>query len=161
VIPVISLDRRSIADGLPGPLTGKFIRAFRELANSTGTPVAAASVTTSAATNVAGNTVTLGGTATGVDAAGTASVGDTDGDGVPELIVGSEGLARVFHGLAGGLSPAVTSWTWRPVTDAVWYGDLDGDGLPDAFMIGEDHFPDSEEGDSWVGTLVYARAAAE
>lgn len=108
-----------------------------------------------------GITVTLGGTATEVDAAGTASVGDTDGDGVPELIVGSEGLARVFHGLAGGLSPAVTSWTWRPVTDAVWYGDLDGDGLPDAFMIGEDHFPDSEEGDSWVGTLVYARAAAE
>ena len=40
VIPVISLDRRPIADGLPGPLTGKFIRAFRELANSTGTPIA-------------------------------------------------------------------------------------------------------------------------
>jgi branched-chain amino acid aminotransferase len=40
VIPVISLDRRTIGDGKPGPITARFIAAFRELANSTGTPVA-------------------------------------------------------------------------------------------------------------------------
>jgi len=40
VIPVISLDRRPIGEGVPGPLTAKFITAFRALANSTGTPIA-------------------------------------------------------------------------------------------------------------------------
>ncbi len=39
VIPVISLDRRIIGDGKPGPLTLRFIEAFREEANSTGTPI--------------------------------------------------------------------------------------------------------------------------
>jgi len=39
VIPVVSLDRRTIGDGKPGPITERFITAFRELANSTGTPV--------------------------------------------------------------------------------------------------------------------------
>jgi branched-chain amino acid aminotransferase len=40
VIPVIALDRRPIGEGVPGPLTAKFITAFRALANSTGTPIA-------------------------------------------------------------------------------------------------------------------------
>lgn len=40
VIPVISLDRRVIGTGKPGPFTQKFIEAFRIEANSTGTPVA-------------------------------------------------------------------------------------------------------------------------
>ncbi|MGC4017125.1 MAG: branched-chain-amino-acid transaminase [Luteolibacter sp.] len=39
VVPVISLDRRQIGDGKPGPITKRFIEAFREEANSTGTPV--------------------------------------------------------------------------------------------------------------------------
>lgn len=39
VIPVVALDQREIGDGKPGPLTQKFLRAFHELANSTGTPV--------------------------------------------------------------------------------------------------------------------------
>jgi branched-chain amino acid aminotransferase len=38
VIPVIALDRRPIGEGKPGPLTARFIEAFRALANSTGTP---------------------------------------------------------------------------------------------------------------------------
>jgi branched-chain amino acid aminotransferase len=40
VIPVISLDSRSIGEGAPGPLTKRFIEAFTAEANSTGTPVA-------------------------------------------------------------------------------------------------------------------------
>jgi len=39
VVPVISLDRRTIGDGKPGPITKRFIEAFREEANSTGVPV--------------------------------------------------------------------------------------------------------------------------
>lgn len=39
VIPVISLDRRVIGDGAPGPLTKRFIAAFKELASTTGTPI--------------------------------------------------------------------------------------------------------------------------
>lgn len=39
VIPVVSLDRRVIGDGKPGPLTRKLLEAFHKLANSTGTPV--------------------------------------------------------------------------------------------------------------------------
>jgi branched-chain amino acid aminotransferase len=37
VIPVVSLDRRVIGDGKPGPLTKKFLAEFHELANNTGT----------------------------------------------------------------------------------------------------------------------------
>lgn len=40
VIPVISLDRRKIGEGKPGPLTRKFIEAFRRLVTTTGTPIA-------------------------------------------------------------------------------------------------------------------------
>jgi len=40
VIPVVALDRRVIGTGKPGPVTGKFLEAFHELAMSTGTPFA-------------------------------------------------------------------------------------------------------------------------
>lgn len=105
-----------------------------------------------------GTSVWFGETELLVDALGAAGLADTDGDGVAEVVVGENGLVRAFHGVAGALSPAWTSWTWRPVQDAVQFGDLDGDGLPDVFFVGEDRYPDSPEGDSWVGTLVYANA---
>jgi len=38
VIPVVSLDRRQIGSGQPGPLTRRLIEAYKQLANSTGTP---------------------------------------------------------------------------------------------------------------------------
>lgn len=38
-IPAVSLDRREIGSGKPGPLTLKVIAAFKKLANSEGTPV--------------------------------------------------------------------------------------------------------------------------
>jgi branched-chain amino acid aminotransferase len=40
VIPVVSLDRRTIGDGKPGPITRRFLEAFHRIATSTGTPVA-------------------------------------------------------------------------------------------------------------------------
>ncbi len=39
VIPVVSLDRRKIGSGKPGPQTRRFLDAFHLLAGSTGTPV--------------------------------------------------------------------------------------------------------------------------
>ena len=39
VIPVVSLDRRTIGDGKPGPWTKRFLEEFHQLAMSTGTPV--------------------------------------------------------------------------------------------------------------------------
>ena len=39
IIPVISLDKRQIGDGKPGPLTARFIARFRELTQSSGTPI--------------------------------------------------------------------------------------------------------------------------
>lgn len=94
------------------------------------------------------------------DASGALRVDDADGDGLADLVIGERGAVSVLRGVSGGgLTPAVGSWTFRPVSDAVRYGDLDGDGLPDAFLFGEDPTPDLPDGgDDWIGTLLYARA---
>ena len=39
VIPVVELDRRRIGTGEPGEITRKLLKAFHELAMSTGTPI--------------------------------------------------------------------------------------------------------------------------
>ncbi|HEX4084150.1 MAG TPA: branched-chain-amino-acid transaminase [Chthoniobacteraceae bacterium] len=39
IIPVVSLDKRLIGSGKPGPLTARFIARFRELTQSSGTPI--------------------------------------------------------------------------------------------------------------------------
>ena len=39
VIPVVKIDRRAIGDGQPGKLTQRLISAFRQYANSCGTPI--------------------------------------------------------------------------------------------------------------------------
>jgi len=39
IIPVISLDKRQIGAGKPGPLTARFIARFHELTQATGTPI--------------------------------------------------------------------------------------------------------------------------
>jgi branched-chain amino acid aminotransferase len=39
IIPVVSLDKRPIGSGKPGPETARFIARFRELTQSTGTPI--------------------------------------------------------------------------------------------------------------------------
>jgi branched-chain amino acid aminotransferase len=39
IIPVISLDKRLIGSGAPGPQTARFIGRFRELTQSSGTPI--------------------------------------------------------------------------------------------------------------------------
>ena len=39
IIPVVHLDARPIGEGIPGPLTAKFIKRFRELTQATGAPI--------------------------------------------------------------------------------------------------------------------------
>jgi branched-chain amino acid aminotransferase len=39
LIPVVDVDSRPIGDGLPGAITGKLTEAFRQLTQSTGTPI--------------------------------------------------------------------------------------------------------------------------
>jgi len=39
IIPVISLDKRVIGSGKPGPVTARFIKRFRELTQASGTPI--------------------------------------------------------------------------------------------------------------------------
>jgi branched-chain amino acid aminotransferase len=39
VVPVRELDGRIIGEGKPGPVTGKFTKAYHQLTNSTGTPI--------------------------------------------------------------------------------------------------------------------------
>ena len=39
VIPVVTIDRRTIGDGRPGKVTQKLMAAFRQMANNTGTPI--------------------------------------------------------------------------------------------------------------------------
>lgn len=39
IIPVVKLDQRPIGSGQPGPVTARFIARFRELTESTGTPI--------------------------------------------------------------------------------------------------------------------------
>jgi branched-chain amino acid aminotransferase len=39
IIPVVKLDGREIGDGRPGPVTANFIAHFRELTQSSGTPI--------------------------------------------------------------------------------------------------------------------------
>lgn len=87
----------------------------------------------------------------------TARISDADGDGAGDLVLGDNGAASVVRLVAGGLTPSETSWVWRPVQGAVFFGDLDGDGLPDAFFLGEDR-DTTDDDTAWVGVTLYAHA---
>jgi branched-chain amino acid aminotransferase len=39
IIPVVDLDSRPIGDGIPGPLTAKFIKRYHELTQASGAPI--------------------------------------------------------------------------------------------------------------------------
>ncbi len=39
VVPVVKVDSREISQGVPGPVTTRLIKLFREYAKSTGVPI--------------------------------------------------------------------------------------------------------------------------
>jgi hypothetical protein len=94
-----------------------------------------------------------------MDTTGVARLFDADGDGQPEVIVGDSSSVEVWSGVPGGLAPPSVRFIWRTVTGEAMYGDLDGDGLPDAFLLGRDPSPEDDV-DVWTGTLIYAPTTA-
>lgn len=75
-----------------------------------------------------------------------ATVGDTDGDGLSDLVVGGSGLAQAYLGAVGGVeTTATTVWTGLE-EDAFGLvaaaGDVDGDGYQDVLVsaLGADGF---------------------
>ncbi len=88
---------------------------------------------------------------------GAMRIADADGDGVDDLVFGEAGATQVIRAVGGEFAPPLASWVWRPVSDPVAYGDLSGDGVPDAFLLGADLDPASTSFDDWVGTLVYVQ----
>lgn len=65
-----------------------------------------------------------------VPGAETVRVDDVDLDGVPDLVVGAQGV-RVLRGLGAGAFAAPTSWTSDAIVRDLALGDLDGDGRLD------------------------------
>lgn len=107
--------------------------------------------------NDGGVGVTLAGVDVPVASSGAVWAGDADGDGVDDIVVGSGGVVSVRRALGGVVSPPVARYLFRPVADAPAFGDLDGNGVPDAFFVGQDD--DTTDDVSWDGFLLYAESA--
>jgi len=94
-----------------------------------------------------------------------ATAGDVDADGYADVIVGAErydngqtneGLVSVYHGSAGGLSPAPT-WTIESDEGSAFLGsavatagDVDGDGYADVIVGAEGYDVSGNEGRALV-----------
>ena len=97
--------------------------------------------------------VAMGGAVLTLTTPGSPRATDADGDGRVDLVLGADGAVHIHHGMPGGLAPAAVDFVWRPVMGPALFGDLNGDGVPDAFM------PVREtDGTSATGSLLYARA---
>ena len=84
-------------------------------------------------------------------------VGDADGDGTADVVVGGAGYWRVYRVFAGGITPGDGHYVWWPISDQVSFGDLDGNGVPDLLCGAA---PDTNDSDAvdWTGRLVYVEA---
>ena len=107
-------------------------------------------------------TVRFGSGTTRVLPTGVPAAGDATGDGLDDLVVGWSGGFAVYRGAmagegtVGGLVPAVSRFLWRPAGSRFQPAELDGDGLPDLFVLGADPDP-TDDVDLWSGTLVQVR----
>lgn len=103
--------------------------------------------------------VTLAGEVHALASDGVPGVSDVDDDGVFELVVGDGGKVIVYAGTTGGLAPGQGRYVWRPAYGPGVFGDLTGDGVPDAFLFGADLT--EVESPVWEGSIVLARASLE
>lgn len=110
-------------------------------------------------TSSAGLEVTMGGVPYLVDDLGVPSVADVDGDGVDDLVLGLQSATVVHQAASGGVGPGVGRYVWRPTEGAVTFGDLSGDGVPDALFFGADL--SEVDAPVWEGTMVLAPAVVE
>lgn len=99
-------------------------------------------------------------TVAGVESAlgfgGQVSSGDADGDGTADMLVQSGGVLAAWRGLGGEPGVPFVSGMARDTRGRGFVGDLDGNGVPDAFWLGDER--DTTDSVDWTGTLLYAAA---
>jgi hypothetical protein len=88
---------------------------------------------------------------------GAVSTGDADGDGVVEAIIHGSGVIGVIRGLGGRAGIPQLAWLPKDVRGRAFVGDLDGNGLPDLFVPGDEL--DATDDVDWSGTVFYIEAA--
>jgi len=93
-----------------------------------------------------------------------ASGGDTDGDGLSDMLLGAsrysngqwqQGFAELLHGDSSELVVLAAMWEGESAGDLVGSnlasaGDIDGDGLQDSLIAGEGYSAGSDNGAIWI-----------
>ncbi len=104
----------------------------------------------------ADTTVTLGGVESTLGFGGSVSAGDADGDGVVDINVQVGGVLATWRGLGGRPGVPFVNGIARDTRGRGFVGDLDGNGIPDTFWLGDEQ--DTTDSVDWTGTLLYAAA---
>lgn len=101
-------------------------------------------------------TVSIAGLESTLGFGGAVWVGDADGDSVDDVLVQSEGVLAAWRGIGGRPGVPWASYVARDTRGRGYTGDLDGNGVPDTFWLGDERHPDDNA--DWTGTLLYAEA---
>jgi hypothetical protein len=101
-------------------------------------------------------TVVIAGVESTLGFGGAVSAGDADGDGVVDILVQDEGVLAAWRGLGGRPGVPFLNGIARDTRGRGFVGDLDGNGIPDAFWLGDE--TDTTDSVDWTGTLLYAAA---
>lgn len=115
--------------------------------NGTDDLVSSDGLTTSVAINGSAESFTFGGSVT---------LGDADGDSVLDVLVHQDGVVAVARGLGGRLGIPSALWLPKDTRGGALVGDLDGNGLPDVFVLGDER--DATDTNDWAGTVLYVEA---
>jgi hypothetical protein len=104
----------------------------------------------------ADTTATVRGVEATLGFGGSVSAGDADGDGVADILVQHGGVLAAWRGLGGVPGVPVLNGIVSNTRGRGFVGDLDGNGIPDAFWQGDER--DTTDSVDWTGTLLYAAA---
>lgn len=100
--------------------------------------------------------VSINGSAESLGFGGTVSLGDADGDRVLDVLVHQDGVIAVARGLGGRLGIPSALWLPKDTRGGALVGDLDGNGHPDVFVLGDER--DATDTNDWTGTMLYVEA---